>query len=227
MTALLNVELKYIFLQHPCRVRYDWSNNHNLAMVRSIELASSWRCIEGVWVEDHGGLTVPNLWARTALDSGFLFLVPEHRAPFPTLPGSPNPPPTGSSLFSSIQNGKIPMSLHDQDSASILLGTGKRTSWKEHLRPEGAVEGGDGGSSADAVSEPLFPSLQQWETACSSEASGSVPLTPQLAMPLKAEDRSPIFICPFHHSSLRGLRQNASPLHLTICFCKVTTEAWY
>lgn len=40
-------------------------------------------------------------------------------------------------------------------------GTGKRTSWKEHLRPEGAVEGGDGGSSADAVSEPLFPSLQQ------------------------------------------------------------------
>lgn len=71
MTALLNMALKYISLHRLCRLRYECSNNHGLAMVPSIELASSWRCMKGV-SEDCVGHTVLRPRACALWDSEFL-----------------------------------------------------------------------------------------------------------------------------------------------------------
>ena len=128
MTALLNVALKCIFLQHPCRIRYDWSNNCNLATVGSIELASSWRRMKGrewkttedaqYWIPPHIPLQTP----------GFLSLVLEYRAPPPSSQAAlslPCPPPLRQAHFPQFETTKF---LRYQGSAS-LLGNGERTSY--------------------------------------------------------------------------------------------------
>lgn len=152
--------LKYIFLQHPCRVRYDWSNNRNLAMVRSIELASSWRCVkgrEGKIVED----MQCHVSAHTALDSAFPSLLLEHSA-LPRRPCSFPCLPHPSGPFSSFSFKTVTF-LHP-----YLPGFCKRSCgewWKEE--PErgaktrrGSRECERRGVKPEAVSQPPLASPQ-------------------------------------------------------------------